>query len=135
ARWRPDRTRDRRPRHAAGALRRAARAGRRRAAGIPPRSIRPPGSRTGVQRTLINGLRSGARRVRDHTAAGADVQPATAVSARFAGMKRSTSSRVFWILPRLEAPNTIDSMFGCSAIHWMASFGGIAPEANTDMAT
>src|SRR5690606_12067264 len=62
-------------------------------------------------------------------------QPATAASACLAGMNRSTSSRVFWILPRLEAPNTIDSMLGCSAIHWIASFGGMAPEANTDIAT
>jgi len=38
------------------------------------------------------------------------------------------------MLPRLDAPNTIDSILGCWQIHSMASFGGIAPDANTDMA-
>ena len=35
---------------------------------------------------------------------------------------------------RLEAPNTIDSMFGSAHTHSIASRGGMAPEASTDMA-
>ena len=38
------------------------------------------------------------------------------------------------MLVRLEAPNTIEAMFGCSHTHSMASLGGMAPEAKTDMA-
>ena len=36
---------------------------------------------------------------------------------------------------RLEAPKTIDSMLGCAQTHSIASRGGIAPEAKTDIAT
>ena len=36
---------------------------------------------------------------------------------------------------RLDAPKTIDSMFGCSQTHSRASRGGIAPDAKTDIAT
>ena len=35
---------------------------------------------------------------------------------------------------RLDAPKTMDSMFGCEATYSMASSGGMAPEARTDIA-
>ena len=47
---------------------------------------------------------------------------------------RATSSRVCLMFRALEAPNTIASTFGCAQTHSIASSGGIAPEANTDIA-
>ena len=38
------------------------------------------------------------------------------------------------MLRSLDAPKTIDSMFGCAQTHSIASSGGIAPEAKTDIA-
>ena len=35
----------------------------------------------------------------------------------------------------LDAPNTIDSMFGSDHTHSIASRAGMAPDASTDMAT
>src|ERR1700733_11786361 len=46
----------------------------------------------------------------------------------------SMSFFVCTILPRLDAPNTIDSIFGCWQTYSIASRGGIAPDARTDIA-
>jgi hypothetical protein len=40
-----------------------------------------------------------------------------------------TSSRVFLMFALPEAPNTMDSIFGCAQTHSIASEAGIAPEA------
>lgn len=50
------------------------------------------------------------------------------------GQNWSTSARVEAMLAWLDAPNTIDSMFGCAQTHSMASRAGMAPEAKTDIA-
>ena len=47
----------------------------------------------------------------------------------------STSAWVLRMCALFDAPKTIASMLGCSKIHSIASPGGIAPEANTDIAT
>lgn len=60
--------------------------------------------------------------------------PFPALAAISPGQYRSTNSLVFRIFPRLDAPNTIDAMFGCWQTHSIASRGGMAPDANTDMA-
>ena len=53
---------------------------------------------------------------------------------RRSGQYSSISCRVDRMLVRLDAPKTIDSMFGCAQTHSIASRGGIAPEAKTDIA-
>ena len=50
------------------------------------------------------------------------------------GQNLSTSSFVLRILERLDAPKTIASMLGWEQAHSIASFGGIAPDAKTDIA-
>ena len=47
---------------------------------------------------------------------------------------RSTSSRVERMLRALEAPKTIERTLGSEQTHSIASCGGIAPEAKTDIA-
>lgn len=46
----------------------------------------------------------------------------------------ATSSPVLRIFALLEAPNTMDAMFGCAQTHSIASLGGMAPDAYTDIA-
>ncbi len=48
--------------------------------------------------------------------------------------QRSTSSRVERMLRALEAPKTIERTLGSEQTHSIASCGGIAPEAKTDIA-
>src|SRR6478752_2692602 len=50
------------------------------------------------------------------------------------GQYRSASDTVDSMLARLDAPKTIDSIRGMEASHSIASAGGTAPEANTDIA-
>ncbi len=47
---------------------------------------------------------------------------------------RATRSRVCLMLRALDAPNTIAATLGCAQTHSMASSGGTAPDAKTDIA-
>jgi hypothetical protein len=48
---------------------------------------------------------------------------------RYSSQYLLTNSRVLRMFPLLDAPNTMDAMFGCAQTHSIASRGGIAPEA------